>query len=305
MASASGAARRERGSLEASPLDEARDVSFDASDGFPLRGTLATGPGQGPLVLISAATGVPSGYYAKFARALVEAGAGAVLAYDYRGMPGSPKPPGWRGALRMKDWGLKDMPAALAALESHAPGRPVVGVGQSFGGQALGICGVADRFERYAMVAALSGYWRNMQNPLKVFLAMNALGLPVTTLAGRTLPFMGLGEAIPATIYRDWARWCRSPDYFMSDPGLPETDRFEAVTTPILAVRHPDDPWGTEKAVEALLGFYRNAPIERLALGPQDAGGEPVGHLGFFRSRFAETLWPPVIDWLLRGELRR
>ena len=35
------------------------------------------------------------------------------------------------------------------------------------------------------------------------------------------------------------------------------------------------------------------------AISPQDAGGQQIGHLGFFRCRFADVLWPQFISWLL------
>ena len=277
------------------------DVSIVTDDGYPVAGTLLEGDGIGPLVLISAATAVPRGFYAKFAAALVAAGARAALTYDYRGMPGSPPPKGWTKRINMKDWALQDLPAALRRLGDVAPGHPMVGVGQSFGGQALGLCGDADRFSRYMFVASLNGYYGNMKHPLQVFLAMQALGLPIATLLGKTHRKMGLGEPIPASVFQDWARWCRTPDYFFSDPSVPETSRFADVRTPILSIRHSDDDWGTEAAIESLLGHYVNAPIERRVLGPDHTGGAPVGHLGFFRSRFRETLWPEAIEWLLGG----
>lgn len=33
------------------------------------------------------------------------------------------------------------------------------------------------------------------------------------------------------------------------------------------------------------------------------AGNQPIGHLGYFRSRFAETLWPEMTGWLLDGKM--
>ncbi len=295
-------------STEISPIPtrsaNGEPVEFAAADGFPLRGTLFRSAGDGPLVLVSGAMGVPSGFYAKFAAALAEAGARAVLIWDYRGMPGSPTPAGWRGSLRARDWALVDFPAALERLRSEAPGHPVVGIGQSFGGQAYGISGVADRFERYAFVAVLSGYWRNMENPWRVFAAMQLLGLPVTIAAGRTLPFMGLGETVPAPVFREWARWCRHPLYLYGMRDIPESGRSHSVETPVLSIRHPDDPWGTKRAVEALLAQYPAADIERRVIGPDQTGGVPVGHLGFFRSKFRHDLWPDVIGWLLDGPAR-
>ena len=61
-----------------------------------------------------------------------------------------------------------------------------------------------------------------------------------------------------------------------------------------------DDVWGTPRAINSLMRHYENAPVELRFVSPQDAGG-PIGHLGYFRSRFARTLWPDLIGWLLAG----
>lgn len=279
----------------------AEALPFTTEDGFPLSGTLFRGQGDGPGVLISSATAVPQGFYAAFAGALAAAGASAVLTYDYRGVGRSPRPSAWKKRIGMKDWALHDLPAALAALSQQAPGRPLVGVGQSFGGQALGLCGVADRFERYGMVATMSGYWRGLDDRL-VGPRMFGIGVPLSFFFDSMPRWMGLGEPIPTSVFRDWARWCRNPDYFFGDLRVPETARYADVTTPILALGMTDDVWGTRRAVDALMRRYVNAPVERRWLSPVDAGGHPIGHLGFFRSRFAQTLWPEFIAWLLSGK---
>ena len=73
------------------------------------------------------------------------------------------------------------------------------------------------------------------------------------------------------------------------------------MSQPILAIGLTDDPWATPRAVDHFIARHTNAPVEQRWISPQEAGGR-VGHLGFFRSRFAETLWPPLIRWLLQGE---
>ncbi len=65
------------------------EITFEASDGFPLSGQLFHGAGTKPLVLISSATAVPQGFYAAFAKHLIAKGARAVLTYDYRGVAAS------------------------------------------------------------------------------------------------------------------------------------------------------------------------------------------------------------------------
>ena len=98
----------------------------------------------------------------------------------------------------------------------------MVGVGQSYGGQALGLCGISGRFTRYGMVATMSGYHRGLDDRWagpRMFL----IGVPVASLLGRVPRWLGIGEPIPASVFRDWARWCRRPDYFFGDPVVPET----------------------------------------------------------------------------------
>lgn len=274
------------------------EITFAASDSFPLAGTLFRGDGDGPLALISSAAAVPRGIYARFAEHLVaERGFRAALTYDYRGVAGSRIPRGWKARPSMADWAEKDMAAAVDRLESVAPGHAMVGVGQSFGGQGLGLCGRANRFDRYMMVAVMSGHWAYTAEPYKVFASMNLVGVPLALLTGRVPGWIGLGQTLPGTVFRQWARWGRSPDYFFADTKMDAARRFAEVRTPILSIGVEDDVWGTPKAQEAILKAYVNAPVERMRVSPA-AAGQPIGHLGFFRPAFRETLWRPAIDWL-------
>lgn len=204
----------------------------------------------------------------------------------------------------MKDWGTLDLPAALAALKHAAGAQSVVGVGHSFGGVALGLSNRSGDFERYTMLASLSGYYRNTAEPLAVFARMNLLGVPLTIPLGKLPKWGGLGEALPGSVFRDWARWCRNPNFLFADPKVPEARYFQEVRTPILSVGITDDVWGTRKAVDSLLIHYSNAAIRDLWLSPDQRSG-PVGHLGFFRKQHETTLWPAVINWLLKATCRK
>lgn len=243
------------------------NLQFETADGFPLAGTLFT-PNEetpsraGPLVLISSATGAPRGFYRNFALALVSSGSRGVLTYDYRGMPDSPRPPDFRGRINMRDWAHYDMPAAMTRLDQQAPGHSMVGVGQSFGGQALGICGMPERFDRFCMVACLSGYWRHTDTAWRNMLKMNVVGVPLATVLGKTPRWMGLGEPFPASVFRDWAKWCFHPEYFFDDPAVGARAGYATVNIPVLSIGLTDDPWGTPRAIGALLKHYVDADIE-------------------------------------------
>lgn len=276
------------------------NIAFDADDGFPLSGTLFEGHGNGPMVLISSATAVPQHLYRGFAIALVEAGAKAVLTYDYRGTGASPRPENYSDRINYKDWAIQDFPVALNALQNISPQHDVVGLGQSFGGHALGLSGKAANFKRYAMVATMSGYTKLLDDPY-AWPRMNLAGVPVSFLFRDIPRWMGIGEPIPSSCFRDWARWCRMKDFLFQDPLLPEKGRYKDVAIPILAIGLTDDPWATPRAVAHFLSRHENAQIEQRWISPHEAGGK-IGHLGFFRSRFSKTLWPHLIRWLLQAK---
>lgn len=273
-------------------------VSIEAADGAVLAGTLFEGSGTGPQILVSSAAAVERRFYTPFARHLVAAGAARVLTYDYRGVGGSANAAS--RSSRMKEWGTLDMPGAAAFLQAFAPGTPLVGVGHSFGGLAIGLSGISGAFARYAMVASLNGYFVRTAEPLSVFTRMNVVGVPITYLLGRLPGRVGLGTTLPGPIFRDWARWCRKPNFFFGDPDVPEAARFADVDLPLLSISVADDRWGTPRAVSALLRHFTAADLSELVVRPKD--GRAIGHSGYFR-REQSPQWTSLSDFLLHGRL--
>ncbi|GIL00791.1 MAG: alpha/beta hydrolase [Alphaproteobacteria bacterium] len=274
------------------------EIQFATEDGHDLPASLFESNsgriGEGPVVLISSATATPRRFYRHFAQYLADNGARAVMTYDYRGMTGRPK---GKRRLRMADWAVKDLPAAARELRRRYPDTPLAGLGHSFGGQALGLSGVADRFSRYMTLAAGSGYLGYTREATKLWFTMNVIGYPLAALLGHLPAWAGMGESIPFGAFNQWRRWCNSPDYFMSDPTVPETARFAEVRIAMVAVGFHDDPWATLESTRALMEWYSHADIKLKWFTEQDAHG-PVGHFGFFRPEHKETLWPQIADWL-------
>ncbi len=57
--------------------------------------------------------------------------------------------------------------------------------------------------------------------------------------------------------------------------------------------------WGTPTAVEAIARHFTcsvDHSIWRVRL--RDAGAAKIGHHGFFRDQFRDTLWSAAADWL-------
>jgi predicted alpha/beta hydrolase len=271
-----------------------KSLDIEASDGTRLGATFFGG-GEAA-VMVMPATGVPQEYYAKFAAYLAEAGF-SVLTFDYRGIGRSRRGDLRASTARMRDWALLDGAAAFDFLQKSHPRICVIG--HSFGGQALGLLPQRESIAAALIVGAQSGYWKNWP-------ALGRLWMwPVTHFA---LPFvsslrgyfpasrLGFGEDLPKGVAIEWARWCRNPRYLVGDLGV-EADyaRFRA---PLRAYTITDDPFAPERAVHALGALYPNSQWETRKVTPRELGVKSIGHFGFFRDRFRDTLWRDACEWL-------
>ena len=139
------------------------EITFPATDGYPLAGTLFLPRGtKRHAVLINSATAVPRKIYRGFASYLAHRGC-AVLTYDYRGIGDSRQPAmvgynqpkslvGFRAS--MSDWAAQDVTAAVRWMRERYTTLTLAYVGHSFGGQALGLIENNSDISRAAFVAA-------------------------------------------------------------------------------------------------------------------------------------------------------
>lgn len=278
-------------------------VGFPALDDYRLNGMLFRPESpNGHAVLVNAATGVRQEYYAKFATYLLERGF-TVLTYDYRGIGRSLH--GRLGDLRdarMRHWGEHDAGGALAFLEYVAPGEKPCAIGHSFGGQAFGLMPGNDRIVSAIAVGSQSGYWRHWPATHRYgfWLMVRALIPAGTRMKGYTPSrALGLGENLPAGVGLEWARWCLHPGYHLGDLGHAVRPGFAAFRARLRAYQIADDRFAPRRAVEAYLRFYPNARSEIRAVSPRQLGERAIGHFGFFRDRWRDTLWREAADWLL------
>ncbi|NRF72154.1 hypothetical protein HLB44_34735 [Aquincola sp. S2] len=284
------------------------------------------------VALISAATGVPQRYYRHFAAWLTSRGY-AVLSYDYRGIGESR-----RGALRadpsrMRDWALLDMPAALAEVERRraagvALGRPeqprpprgaddaqrrpggtdllpLLLIGHSFGGNAIGLVDGVERADALLGIAAQSGEWRLWPGYHRLFthLFFHALLPAAAHLFGRVPGWVmgGSGAGLPKGVALDWARWGRRRGYLFDDPALAahiEGYRSFAGTAHLWNITD-DWTYGPPAAVNALAERFTRARVQRPTLDARALGAGPIGHFGAFRAALGARIWP---QWLERIE---
>jgi predicted alpha/beta hydrolase len=275
-------------------------VEFAARDGYRLAGTLyrPRTPNR-RAVLFQAAAGVKQEFYGKFAEYLAERGF-AALTFDYRGI-GRSRPPKLRGfKARMRDWAEKDIGGALDYLARATHGARLIGIGHSFGGQAFGIVPGNERYVAAMTVGSQSGYWKHWRGSGRLGMwFLTHVVLPGMSRVYGYVPsrIFGQGEDLPAGVAIEWARWCRHPGYLVGALGAQEA--YARFAAPIRAYAIADDSYAPPAAVEAFLEFYPNAPRAVEKVAPEAHGG-PIGHFGFFRERFKDTLWNEAAVWMER-----
>lgn len=276
-------------------------LRIPATDGFSLGATLFEPASQdAPIVLINSATGVKRGFYEKFAGFLAEAGFG-VVTYDYRGI-GDSRPSGLRGfRAQMREWGACDLRGVIDWIGERYPGRRIIAIGHSVGGQILGLTPNSDRISAVLAVGAQSGWWGHWPRPKRyVYAFLWHVAMPG---AARILGYFpskrfGFGEDLPEGVAREWARWCRNPSYMIDGDGNPLRPYFDRFDGPMLAISIADDGFAPQAAVVALASCYTRARKFEHHLLPGAVGLPSLGHFGLFRERARVALWPHVVEWL-------
>ena len=269
--------------------------------GGRIAATFWSPPEPKALVLVHPATAVTHAYYEHFARYLAGLGL-AALTYDYRGT-GRSRGASLRGeTVTMRGWIDEDVPALTRWAAARFPALPLLAVGHSVGGHAL-ILGGAEGLRGAVLIASHAGVTRTIRGAAergRVWAVMRVLA-PLMCRACGYMPGrrIGLGEDLPRGVMLEWSRWTSLPRYFYDDPALDAARRAASLRTPLLVLGFDDDPWANPHAMDLLLSGVTGAPVERRQLGPAGLGLQAVGHMGFFRKRNGDALWPGVGEWLL------
>lgn len=263
-------------------------MKLTAADGVELHAEHFVASAPRATVVIAPAMGVPQRFYARFATAAAAAGF-HVITFDYRGVGASKA--GHARDMRdgLPSWGL-DLSAAVQ--HAHGLGAPVLLVTHSVGGQLLAFLDHPERVAGAYTVASQFGRIPSYDGleRWKVAIFFYVL-IPLLTPIFGYFPGRVIGsEDLPPAIATDWARWGRHPRYVLGD-GEHVQAGYAAFRAPVVAVGLDDDTlYAPPRTIDDLAAALRNARVTRVQIHPSEAGG-PVGHFGFFRDRFADTLW--------------
>lgn len=279
-------------------------VELRAADGTVIVAHRFEAPRARATVVLAPALGVPQAFYGDFAAWLAQHGYRATT-FDYRGI-GQSAPHSLRGfRATIDDWIRYDFEAAIveagrpAQAQAQASSLPLFVVGHSLGAQLTALLPSAHAVRALVAVAGGSGYWRGF--PVRMRPAMLLMLYGVMPLAvplagyfpGRRLRMLG---DLPAGVTRQWRRWCLDEDYLVGvEPGARAA--YARARFDVLSLTFADDTMMPLANVERLHAHLHAVRREARRFSPSEAGG-PVGHMGFFRARHRDSLWPVVAEWL-------
>lgn len=247
-------------------------------------------------VVIGGAMGVRQSFYEAFARWMAQQGF-RVTTFDYRGHGDS-----LHGAMRdvnadLFDW-AQDYEAVISAAKAALPMQPLYLLGHSLGAQLPGLLRKPGQVDGLLSVAAGSGYWRDNAPKLRrvvpyfwwvlVPLATRLCGY----FPGRALKKVG---DLPAGVILQWRRWCLHPAYSVGAEGPDVARRYGAVRFPVLALSMADDELMTLRGTHNLVNLYANTERRVESISPAEFKVRRIGHFGFFRDQFRQSLWPRAV----------
>lgn len=252
-------------------------------------------PGPKPCgaVIIAPAMGVAQRYYWPFAEWLSSHGF-IVATFDFQGIGLSRTRPLREVSVDIMTWAQVDCERVVKAVTAEAQGAPLSWIGHSLGGQILPFVPNRLAVSKIITIATGSGYWRENSPPLRriawwLWYVLVPVSLPLFGyFPGKRLRKIG---DLPHGVMVQWRRWCLNPEYAVGAEGNRARAMYSAVTTPIVSFSFTDDEYMSARNTESIHSFYTGAHKTMTRISPNDISVERIGHFGFFRQRFADSLW--------------
>ncbi|MUU79460.1 alpha/beta hydrolase family protein [Winogradskyella endarachnes] len=252
-------------------------------------------------IIISSATGVLQHYYFKFSTYFAELGY-TVYTFDYSGIGRSNKNKSQlkQNKLNIKDWGENDQASVIAYAQSKNPLHKTILITHSIGGQLLAFNKNIRQLDAIITVASQSGYWKHWKGfeRFKMLTFWYVLIPWLTPLFGYfPAKKLRLFENLPKDMVYQWQRWGKHKNYMLSEFDFNQL-QFKNYKKNILVLSFPNDEYASKSSVNWLAEQFINASINRRHILPEELNTPDIGHFGFFRNQFKNSLWKMTHRWI-------
>lgn len=277
-------------------------VYITRKDRTPLAGTLFI-PNTDAIkgaVLLAPATGIKRQFYTYFCRHLAEQGYG-VLSFDFEGIGESLTSAVKDCTASLQSWGEIDLTAALDTLMQKYPDVPYHLIGNSAGGQLVGLMSNAHKLTSVLNFGSSSGQLRNFAPwfKLQAHFFMNMV-IPLSNVVfGHTKSqWFGMGDPLPKAVAAEWRWWCNHAGYVETAFGKTiHQHQYHQLDIPMLWLYATDDTIANSANVDDMMRVFSNSQSQKRLLKPQDFKLQEIGHMGLFKAK-NKVLWPLVTEWL-------
>ncbi|WP_367133101.1 MULTISPECIES: alpha/beta hydrolase family protein [Streptomyces] len=276
---------------------------IEPADGVTLVARVLEHPEPGrPVAVVLPAMGAAARFYLPFARALHKEGLTVVTA-DLRGQ-GEATPATARGVrFGYRELAEEDLPALVAAVRSALPGRPLVLVGHSLGGQLALLYAAAGRepVDAVVLVAAGSVWYRSFGGlrGLRNLAAGQLFAALATALGYWPGERLGFGGTQATGVMRDWARQGRTGRYRVTGSTTDYERALGTLGLPLLAIGVDNDTLAPPGSREHLLSKAPRAALDRWQYTTEAAGGKRIDHFRWVRHNAA--LCAHLAQWVLKA----
>ncbi|WP_299111599.1 alpha/beta hydrolase [uncultured Winogradskyella sp.] len=252
-------------------------------------------------IIISSATGVLQHYYFKFSTYFSELGY-TVYTFDYSGIGKSNLSTAHlkQNKIDLKAWGENDQASVIAYVKSENPKHKTILITHSIGGQLLAFNKSNAQIDAIITVASQSGYWKHWKgfDRFKMYIFWHVLIPTLTPIFGYfPAKKIGLFENLPKEMAHQWQRWGKQKDYMLSEFDF-ENLQFKNYKNSLLALSFPNDEFASKSSVDWLASQFVTARVDRRHIIPEKLGLPHIGHFGFFRSQFKDSLWQMMHEWI-------
>ena len=244
-------------------------------------------------VVIASALGVIRQYYKDFAIWLSNNGY-RVITFDYSSMGNSSADSYKKSKANISEWAENDCKAILQKAAELAETKDIYWIGHSLGGQITALVPNINIVSKVITIACGSGYWRQNSVALKrkswllwFFVAPVSLSC-LGYFPGKRLGMVG---NLPYGVMKQWRKWCLHPQYLYGVEDVRVQRAYQKFSKPITSISFSDDELMSAQNINSLHSFFGKSPLKMTKIHPEQVNANKIGHFGFFKETFKNSLW--------------